>query len=146
MLSILCEHPYYTHCGNGFSAAVHSWSSNLKSGAGWNPPTDNYHGSDNSSQTSVHDTTQHTLMRSLLRVSQTLTGGRLGRADGKRWVVVQKPPHALAPPCICRSRTLIRAVNTHADNLVVGCFSGSILGLFRVPTKAALGLWVFVSI
>lgn len=122
------------------------WCSNLKSGAGRNPPTDNYHDADNSSQTSMHNTTQHTLIRSLLRVGQTLTGGRLGRADGKRWVVVQKPLHALTPPCICRSRTLIRDVDRHADNLLVGYLPGSILGLFRVPTKVALGLWVFVSI
>lgn len=94
----------------------------------------------------MHNTTQHTLMHSLLHVSQTLTGGGLGRADGKRWVVVQKLPHARAPRLICRSRSLICDVDTHADNLVVGYFPGSILGLFRVPTKAALGLWVFVSI
>lgn len=142
MLSILCERPYHMHCGKGFSAAVHSWSSNLKSGAGRNPPTDNYPGADNSSQTSMHDTTHtHALPPACQSDPHR---GRLGHADGKRWVVVQKPPHP--PPPICRWRTLIRAVDVHADNLVVGYFPGSILGLFRVPTKAALGLWGFVSI
>lgn len=56
------------------------------------PPTDNYHGADNSSQTSMHATT-HTLLHTPNPVCQSdlhgrgRGGRRLGGADGKRWII-----------------------------------------------------------
>lgn len=146
MWSILHEHPYYMHCGTGFSAAVARGAPIWNLGqAGTLPLTIIMALIIHPRPPCITQHNTHSCTPSCMSVRPS-RGGGLGRADGKRWVVVQKLPHARAPRLICRSRSLICDVDTHADNLVVGYFPGSILGLFRVPTKAALGLWVFVSI
>lgn len=62
------------------------------------PPTDNYHDTDNSSQTSMHATT-HTLIRSLLCVSQTGPCRWEGEDNLERLCV--KTSHALVHLLTC---------------------------------------------
>lgn len=88
---------------------------------------------------------QHTLCSThpILCVSQTFMVGGGGEETGRcRWEEVDN----LKRRCPPHSRALIRDVDTHPDNLVVGYFPLSILCLFWMKTKAALGRWVLVSI
>lgn len=145
MLSLLWEHPTYTHVvETGFPVAAGLWSFALKSGAGQNRPLTII------MALIIHPRPpcmlQHTLCYThpILCVSQTFMVGGAGEETGRcRWEVVDNLKRRCPPP---RSRALIRDVDTHPDNLVVGYFPLSILCLFWMKSKAALGRWVLVSI
>lgn len=144
MLSLLCEHLKYMCSGSGFPAAAGLWCSALNSEAARNRPLTII------MALIIHprppSMIQHTLWYTPFCVSVRPSWGETGLC---KWEEVDNlKRHCLKPrtrwsPC---SRALIRDVDTRPDNLVVGYFPVSILYLFWMITKAALGLWVFVSI